>query len=264
MRKTEINRFRDFGDFNVIQYGHEDCRANYSIGDFVRSNYLIHYVHRGKGTYTAYGKTYNLSAGDAFLIYPNDVTRYNADAEDPWEYSWVEFNGSFAARYLTSTAFSKESPVCFGCVEAENAFFRLVEAEPSRPLGLYSALLEVLDAFSAGQLQSVSMADEYVKYAVNYIHTIHYHNRLSVNEISEYVGINRSYLCRLFKEKLGVSPKQYITSFKLKTASRLLEETNLTIGQVALSSGFDDQLYFSSAFSKAYGCSPSRYRRERR
>ena len=51
MRRTVINRYRDFVDFNIIQYGHEDCRPNYSIGNFVRSNHLIHYIHSGKGVY---------------------------------------------------------------------------------------------------------------------------------------------------------------------------------------------------------------------
>ncbi len=261
MRQTVINRFRDFVDFNVIQYGHEDCRPDYSIGDFVRANYLIHYVHGGKGVYTAYGKSYELSAGDAFLIYPDDVTFYKADENDPWEYSWVEFNGASVQKYLAGTGFSKERPVMNA--DGEDAFLRLVRTDPDRPYELYSALLGALAVFSRGDTRSVSMADEYVKYAINYIHTIHYHNNASINAISDYVGINRSYLCRLFKEKLGVSPKQYIKEFRMKTAARLLSETGLSIGQVALSAGFEDQLYFSSAFRSFYGCSPTEYRKNK-
>ena len=110
MRNTIVNRFRDFVDFNVIQYGHEDCRPNYSIGNFVRSNHLIHYVHRGRGLYRMNGKEYALGPGDAFIIYPKDVTYYQADGQDPWEYSWVEFAGASAEDYLASTGFSRECP----------------------------------------------------------------------------------------------------------------------------------------------------------
>ncbi|MCD8050001.1 MAG: helix-turn-helix domain-containing protein [Clostridia bacterium] len=259
MRKTVVNRFRDFVDFNVIQYGHEDCRPNYTIGDFVRSNYLIHYVHRGKGTYRAFGKTHTVSAGSAFLIYPGSVTRYVADSDDPWEYSWVEFTAADAEKFLSSTPFSQERPVALS-PSAEEPFLRLVESDPLNPYSLYAALMCVLSAFSSKRPRQESKSDEYVKYALNYIHTIRYHSDMSVQAISDYVGVNRSYLCRLFREKLGVSPKQYITSFRLKTAARLLEETNLTITQVAASSGFSDPLHFSSAFRAAYNQSPTQYR----
>lgn len=260
MRRTVINRFRDFVDFNVIQYGHEDCRPNYSIGNFVRSNHLIHYVHSGKGTYRYDGKTYNLSAGDAFLIYPGDVTFYQADGEEPWEYSWVEFAGAAVPKYLSSTSFTKDSPVMRGVTAADAPMLALSSASNDNPYELSARLMAVLSAFVIGTPQTVSMADEYIKYALNYIHTIHYHNNITVTELSNYVGINRSYLCRLFKEKLGLSPKRYITEFRMKTAAKLLEETNLNIGQVALSAGFEDQLYFSTTFKSFYGHSPTQHR----
>ncbi len=260
MRKTYVNRYRDFVDFNVIQYGHEDCRPNYSIGDFVRSNHLIHYIHRGRGRYVCGGKTYALSAGDAFLIYPGDVTLYQADSADPWEYSWVEFSGAAVGKYLASTGFTREQPVMRGAHRAAGPMLALSSTAPDNPYELLGRLAEALAAFVTGEPQPVSMADEYVKYALNYIHTIHYRSPVTVGEISSYVGINRSYLSRLFKEKLGVSPKRYITEFRMKTAARLLEETNLTIGQVALSAGFEDQLYFSTSFKAFFGHSPTRHR----
>ena len=259
MRKTIINRFRDFLDFNVIQYGHEDCRPNYSIGNFVRSNHLVHFIHSGKGIYRCGGVEYRLSAGDAFIIYPKDVTYYQADGDDPWEYSWVEFAGAAVNGYLSSTAFSRDNPVTH-CPEAGEAILRLVSAESPNPYELYFRLMEVLAAFATETPQPASTADEYVKYALNYIHTLHYHGSISVNELSDYVGVNRSYLCRLFKEKLGVSPKQYIRSFRMNTAAKLLEETNLSIGQIALSAGYEDQLYFSTAFRDFFGHSPTEHR----
>lgn len=260
MRKTVVNRFRDFVDFNVIQYGHENCRPNYSIGDFVRSNHLIHFIHRGKGVFYVGKKEFRLSAGDAFLIYPGKVTCYRADGEDPWEYSWVEFSGAAVMKYLSSTAFSEETPVIYNNPAAEKPMLRLAATDTLNPYELYGCLMGALASFASEKPQPVSMADEYVKYALNYIHTIRYHGSVTVGEISSYVGINRSYLCRLFKEKLGLSPKQYITEFKMKTAAKLLEETSLSVGQVARSVGFEDQLYFSTTFRAFFGHSPTQHR----
>ncbi len=260
MRKTIVNRFRDFVDFNVIQYGHEDCRPNYSIGSFVRSNHLIHFIHKGRGIYAVGKKEYSLSAGDAFLIYPKDVTYYKADGEDPWEYSWVEFSGAGVQSYLSSTEFSKENPIILGNFAPEGPMLRLVGSGDPNPYELYCHLMEVLSAFVSKKSSPASKSDEYVKYALNYIQTVRYHGSVTVKELSDYVGVNRSYLCRLFKEKLGVSPKQYIIDFKMKTAARLMAETNLTVGQIARSAGFEDPLYFSSTFKAYFGLSPTAYR----
>ena len=261
MRKTVVNKNHSFSDFNVIQYGHEDCLPSYSIGNFVRSNYLIHYIHRGRGIYRAKGKEYRLSKGDAFLIYPGDITYYAADAADPWEYSWLEFSGDAAAQYISSSAFSKE-PIALGISAADKPMRTLVSVSPENPYELLAAALNALCAFSEKKAESASAANEYVKSALNYIHTFYYHRDMTVEKVGSYIGIDRSYLYRLFKEKVGVSPKKYIMEYKLKTAERLLRETSLSIGQVARSAGFEDQLYFSTAFSRFFSKSPTEYRKE--
>lgn len=261
MRKTIVNRFREFADFNIIQYGHEDCRPGYSIGNFVRSNYLIHYIHKGSGTYSVRGQVYELKAHDAFMIYPDEITYYIASEEDPWEYSWVEFNGTAVSKYLSATGFTPDNPVAYFVPEGEEPILKLSETEPVNPYEITGYLYRFLGAMVTDKPKSGSMADEYVKAAISYIHTFYYDTSINVEEISGYVGIDRSYLYRLFKEKMGVSPKKYIMEYKLKTAAKLLRETSLSVGQVALSTGFDDQLYFSTAFKSHYGVSPTKYRK---
>lgn len=259
MRKTVINKNRIFTDFNIIQFGHEDCRSGYSIGNFVRSNYLIHFIHRGRGIYRTGGCEYSPGADSAFLIYPRDITYYAADEHDPWEYSWIEFSGTAAADYISSTAFS-DSPVVTNIPQASKTFFRLLETSTSNPYALLSAGLAVLSSFAVKKPEGGKMSDEYVKAALAYIHTYCHHPKITVEELGRYVGVDRSYLYRIFKEKVGISPKRYIIEYKLKTAAKLLEETNLSVGQAARSAGFDDRLYFSTAFKSFYGLSPTEYR----
>lgn len=261
MRRTVVNRFREFADFNIIQYGHEDCSKGYSIGNFVRNNYLIHYVHKGSGTYRVRGQEYNLKAHDVFLIYPDEITYYIASEDDPWEYSWVEFSGTAVASLLSATGFTADRPVMYSVKKAEEHIYTLSQSESTNPYDIVGLLYRFLGALVVDKPKNGSMADEYVKAAVSYIHTFYYIANINVEEISAYVGIDRSYLYRLFKEKMGMSPKKYIMEYKLKTAAKLLKETNLSVGQVALSTGFDDQLYFSTAFRNYYGVAPTKYRK---
>lgn len=56
------------------------------------------------------------------------------------------------------------------------------------------------------------------------------------------------------------SPKEYLTEYRIKQACRLLRETTLSVSAIAYSVGFENNLYFSKAFRKQKGKSPSEYR----
>ena len=84
---------------------------------------------------------------------------------------------------------------------------------------------------------------------------------MQVGEIAAYVGINRSYLYTLFRDQLGMSPKEYLTSFRITRAAQLLEITELSIESVALSCGYQDTLGFSKIFKARLGMTPSAYRK---
>lgn len=71
---------------------------------------------------------------------------------------------------------------------------------------------------------------------------------------------NPSYFSRVFKEKFGSSPIEYVTRRRLETATALLKETALTVDEVSLRAGFSDRRNFYHAFSKHMGCTPSEYR----
>ncbi|MNL58409.1 Arabinose operon regulatory protein [compost metagenome] len=73
------------------------------------------------------------------------------------------------------------------------------------------------------------------------------------------LGYHRAHLSKAFKQKTGLSPKQYLLKMRLDKAKSLLTGT-LTIDQVASSVGFNDALYFSRQFRKFSGMSPSEYR----
>ena len=70
-------------------------------------------------------------------------------------------------------------------------------------------------------------------------------------------------LCRYFRQQLGTSPKQYHDRLRLERAAQLLEETTLSIDQIATRVGFRSRTALGVAFSRRYGCSPTDWRRER-
>jgi transcriptional regulator GlxA family with amidase domain len=82
----------------------------------------------------------------------------------------------------------------------------------------------------------------------------------SVGELAEQVGIDVSYLIRLFKRYDSESPYKRLTRLKAREAAESLLYTHKTIGTVAHELGFEDQFVFSKSFKRVYGVSPKHFR----
>ena len=63
---------------------------------------------------------------------------------------------------------------------------------------------------------------------------------------------------------MGRSPQQYLINLRLHNAQNMLLDTDLSVGEIARSVGYDDQLYFSRLFHRYFGTSPREYREVRK
>ena len=84
-------------------------------------------------------------------------------------------------------------------------------------------------------------------------------NALSVNIIADRLNLSRNHLTVLFKEKIGITPKQYLIHFRMKTAADLLTVYQKSVAVVAASVGYPDPFVFSRAFKSHFGVSPMQY-----
>ena len=60
----------------------------------------------------AEGLTHAIGAGQAFVIFPDQVTVYQADSNEPWHYGWVGFTGEDAAPLITAAGATLSNPGC--------------------------------------------------------------------------------------------------------------------------------------------------------
>lgn len=79
----------------------------------------------------------------------------------------------------------------------------------------------------------------------------------NVDDLADKLGVGSRHLRRLFDQHLGASPQSVAVTRRLLLAKSLLTETNLSVGQVALASGFQSERRFREAFREAYRRSPS-------
>ena len=80
---------------------------------------------------------------------------------------------------------------------------------------------------------------------------------LSLNDISKQFSYSLSSIKRIFKEETGSSIIAYLNDLRMEKAKQLLERGGLGVGEVASVVGFENIYYFSNAFKKKYGKSPS-------
>ena len=99
----------------------------------------------------------------------------------------------------------------------------------------------------------------YVKNVISYIQ-LKYTEPVKIEKIAASLGLNRSYLTRLFKEATGYSPQEYLLTYRMKMAMKMLSENVLSISEIATAVGYGDTFTFSKAFKRHFGKSPSEYR----
>lgn len=256
-------------DAMIYTCGYENCAPGHSYGPIMRKGYLIHYVLKGTGIYKARGKLFRLQEGDAFLICPDELIYYEADQNTPWTYTWIGMQGIKIKGYLERTSLFDNLVVSFGQDEQlRRCHEKMSEADKltqNRDLIMNSILYEYLfllaQKFPNGQTAICQKKSGYAEDALQYIED-HYCDPITIQDIADHLGINRSYLHRLFKSFTSVSIQSYLLDYRIKQACILLKNTDLSIRVIAHSVSFIDPLYFSRLFRQKMGVSPSEYRKE--
>ena len=244
-----------------------DVGVQYGVGVELADHYLIHLVVSGHGQYTMNGRSFTLGPGDLFLVKPNQLVSYCADANDPWEYYWVGFNGAFANKLVQQTPFTDQSPV-YHCGESESLKQALRSIYDCRGPESHheAAMVGHLYLFLSCLMKQAHECDprvsntssQYVHGAIKYIQ-FNYSHDISIDDIAKAVGVSRSHLYRVFMSNVGQSPIDYLTNYRIGEACNLLRDSKLSIAEIAVSVGFFDQFYFSRVFKKTKGVPPSRY-----
>jgi two-component system response regulator YesN len=89
----------------------------------------------------------------------------------------------------------------------------------------------------------------------------HYSEQLSVELLASKVFLSAGYMSYIFKKETGVGISQFITSYRMEMAKRLITDTNMKIVQISSEVGFNNSAYFGKSFKEYYGCSPEQYRK---
>ena len=239
---------KGFSDINPVICGWQRCEAQHSFGPYIREYWLLHYVSEGEGSFEIGGQSYRVQKNQMFIIPPHEVTKYTADEKNPWVYTWIGFTGRLGEKMKElapvvriKTSLFAEMLMCeeYGSCREEYLASKL--------LALYVQLFEKTDFSSDYAVQ----ARDYIN--ANYMNDIH------ISGIAEVVGVERTYLAKKFKEKIGQSMQSYLMNVRLEKARRLLMN-GYNVSQSSYMCGYQDCFNFSKMFKKRYGVSPQKLR----
>ena len=256
---------------NVLTCGHEVCEPDKPFPVRCNSYYVMHYIVSGRGTYSVGGNVYTLGAGDIFVVCPNTEAIWKPDQGNPWEYLWISFTGLNAENYMRRCNISPTSPVIRNNEPKIHEFFLMLEevsvTNPARDLKILSITYNIFSElirsyFEKNQLDAGKNnrhAKTYIAKATYYIHE-HYSEEITLHSLAVLLGLTETYVSHLFKKELNLTFSAYLSMFRITKASNLMAETDLSIREIAEEVGYRDSLYFSRAFRKYMGQSPSEFR----
>lgn len=244
------------------------CEIGYRriLGDdtstLTNHGYSIHYISGGNGT---------------FMSQPlNNHTGYVAAPEDPettsvireMEISWIIVKGSGAPELLKKFNIPTHNQ-CFDfdktaqCTKIiKDACLQNLNADPLTEMAIMqTAFYKILSLHSQNIHRQSTETKPSVQRVAEYIDR-NFNRTIKIDDIAEQFHMSRSSLYMQFKNKYDLSPKEYITNLRIEKAKQLMFDSgfDLSIKEIALAVGFDNQLYFSRLFRNVVGFSPSEYR----
>ena len=237
------------GSITPLFVGREACEPSHSFGPYIRDCYLVHFCLGGCGILNNKHGKHSVSAGQLFVIRPDEITTYTADKDEPWEYVWIAFRSD--ETYFTERVSVFDTPHGL-----DGKLVALLNTEQLSREGCLAIIYDLI--YRTSESDEGEAGDERVRRIRRYI-KYNYMLPISVEGIAERFGFDRTYLYRTFKRRYGIGIKEYITSVRMENGEKFLRE-GYTVKEAAHMVGYEDEFNFSKAFKARYGVSPSKIR----
>ena len=258
-------------DLVFLFCGYEECIPNFKSIIHTRDYYIIHYVVRGSGYYSSNNIVHSINPCDVFAILPGQIVSYNApDPDDPWSFYWFAFLGKKASDYLLHLGFSESTPIISlhaknTLADNINSCIKIIGSDKNSHFNITGSLYNLLYEIEKNNLSPLlitrtktSDSQRYIDLARMHI-VVNYMNNISVDSISQFIGLERTYFSKLFRKYTGMSPRHYIIQYRIEKAKTFLLSGNMRIKEISTSVGISDPYYFSRIFKKITGLSPTQY-----
>lgn len=270
------------GDDYVQAVGYQKVLPNesYPLGGFPKETqfeddrgrtvdaFQLVFITGGSGYFLDRGIRYEVSKGALMLIRPSIWHSYKPNRDIGWTEFFVAFDGEMMTRVIAD-AFPSDSSNVYQVNDVENVeeiFKKALEwarADTEDTMLFLKALLSLLLSkivFSSSMnpkdgrntTKLVAKARAYMEKNI--------HEKIDMNEIADMLGVSYTSFAVTFKNQTGESPIRFLRKLRLQKSRYELQNTNMSIKQIALDCGFSSSEYFCHFFREEIGVTPSEFR----
>ncbi len=233
------------------------------------NDWLLIFTLSGRGLIATDGEPWTVGSGEAVLYQPGTPQSYGTDPDaGRWKFLWSHFhlqrewgawlNWSEKVKGLRCVQVNRRDQVTRIATALRETVVHHRQRIPGSQALAVNALERALILLHIAE--GSHQIDERVRRAVDILAS-EPDRPFSMAELARRCAISSSRLAHLFSEQIGRSPQQYHEEVRLQRAAQLLRSTVFSIQEIAAHSGYEDPFYFSNRFRKAFGKSPSAFRR---
>ena len=232
--------------------------------------------HRGESVYQTPSGTYRVQPGEVLIIPPECPHTLTESAETRRYLLLFEPDLFQNLRDLPQPTALMDHPIYLTVASglrkpASDLLSRVVDIyfrkEPYWNSECYALLLQMFVLLARDLTQRAQPVSEggqsidpiIMNSAITYI-SEHYKERITLNDVADFVGYSRCYFSRTFRKFAGVTFLEYLTAKRLNAASDMLMHSAKSINEIAREAGFGSVSSFNRVFLEQKNCSPTRYR----
>lgn len=240
----------------------EDLTYNVYRNDVCRRGFVALRTIEGGGILDIEGLDSIEVHANTLIVFENPKINHYMCAHNKWTFWWFEFllGGTLDLplnKVLEVTGTENEYMECTNCLE-------LIRKDIDASNALASAQFGLLFHKWIYSLREIKLTsnphNEIINKAIHIMYE-HISEDLLISDVAKQVGFSSRRFQQIFKDAVGMTPKQYFTSIRLKKSEQLLLNTSCSISQISYELGFSSPFHFSKAFKEFYGICASEYRK---
>ncbi len=256
-----------FSDIQVSFCSEEQWNPKQVFGPGSRLHYQLYAVLSGRGILQIGNELYYLQEGDTVFLTPGTRFYLEADEYTPWHLAWTAFSGEQSGEYLQQSVYRRSRIRSFLSSREQLAEYMLhlvqvFERENSRPMEITGALLQLLSFLLPPPRSSIRRSEikqYHLGRAKNYLEE-NYCYDIRIQDISHQLGLDRSYVYRLFMELEDKSPTEYLFDIRMEHACSMLKDQRCSAAEAAYTCGFADPESLNYHFLQRLKMTPEDYK----
>lgn len=244
--------------------------------------YEVFYFVAGQQTYFINHDLFNAKQGDVILINKKDIHQHlTPQNNDSCEKYRITFSDTFVSSLkngfdlnILMSCFSSKKINAVEKIRYEldiliNKIWTNSQADNeisyyTAKLGIIELLLTLSGMYERQLTKNTNSSDNNenrIQEACQYI-CKYYSNAISLESIAKIVYMSPTYFSKKFKKVTGMGFVEFLNNIRIKNATDMLSDTQLSINDIAILCGYQDTNYFSDVFRKIVGTSPNSYRKK--